>query len=424
MDISSGAILIGASDADGNDTRCGAAYVFRRDGVNWSQQAKLQATDGGRYDYFANRVGLSDCTAIIGAYGDDEGSPGGDWRSGSAYIFGVVCDTDNDGIVDSNDNCPYTANPDQADSDSDGIGNVCDNCPDVCNPDQVDSEGFVTTESDSFEGYDVDDTYWTLTYEDKVHTSGDKAPVPDGNCSLKLWCVAGYMGRISRDYGGNHTGTIKIWYWVPKGTAWIQIFPVNGDFSNNYAAYWGAVSTGYWVYREGGSTNYVSAVPLPATARWVQYKMTADGNSTKIWVDNQDGVGFQLINEWENIDYITRFQLGHTWCDQSGQYWDLYENDFELVEVPTPDGAGDICDNCPDDYNPTQEDSDTDGIGDTCECNAANIDGIDPVNFEDFAKLALDWLSSGPGLPGDTNRDRNVDNWDLAQVAQHWLETC
>jgi hypothetical protein len=138
------------------------------------------------------------------------------------------------------------------------------------------------------------------------------------------------MGQISRDFGNNYAGTIKIWYWVPKGQDRIQILSINGDFYNNYAAYWSNVSSTHWVYREGGAANYISSVPLPETARWVQYKMTADGTSTKIWIDNQDGNGFQLINEWEDIDYITFFKLGHTWCDQSAQYWDLYENDFEL----------------------------------------------------------------------------------------------
>lgn len=38
-------------------------------------------------------------------------------------------DTDGDGIPDSSDNCPTTANPDQADSDGDGIGDACDPCP-------------------------------------------------------------------------------------------------------------------------------------------------------------------------------------------------------------------------------------------------------------------------------------------------------
>ena len=37
-----------------------------------------------------------------------------------------ILDTDNDGIEESIDNCPLTANPDQADADGDGIGNLCD----------------------------------------------------------------------------------------------------------------------------------------------------------------------------------------------------------------------------------------------------------------------------------------------------------
>lgn len=47
-------------------------------------------------------------------------------------------DYDNDGIGNNTDNCPCTANPDQADADSDGIGNMCDNCPQKANPMQED----------------------------------------------------------------------------------------------------------------------------------------------------------------------------------------------------------------------------------------------------------------------------------------------
>lgn len=38
-------------------------------------------------------------------------------------------DTDLDGIIDVEDNCPTVPNPDQADPDNDNIGDVCDSCP-------------------------------------------------------------------------------------------------------------------------------------------------------------------------------------------------------------------------------------------------------------------------------------------------------
>ena len=49
-------------------------------------------------------------------------------------------DSDNDGTVNSSDNCPYVPNPDQADTDGDSIGDACDNCPTVANPDQADAD--------------------------------------------------------------------------------------------------------------------------------------------------------------------------------------------------------------------------------------------------------------------------------------------
>jgi len=65
-----------------------------------------------------------------------------------------LLDSDNDGVVDVEDNCPTEPNPDQTDTDLDGVGDLCDpdddndqipddedNCPKVWNPGQEDEDG-------------------------------------------------------------------------------------------------------------------------------------------------------------------------------------------------------------------------------------------------------------------------------------------
>jgi len=59
-----------------------------------------------------------------------------------------------------------------------------------------------------------------------------------------------------------------------------------------------------------------------------------------------------------------------------------------------------------------------------CECNSANLDGINPVNLKDFAILAGDWQLTGPELVGDINRDLIVNFKDLFQIVRYWLSEC
>jgi hypothetical protein len=78
--------LIGAPSDDDKGVDSGSVYVFTRTGTNWTQQAKLLASDGVNYDQFGISVSLDGDTALIGAVDLD-------WYSyyatgpGSAYVF-------------------------------------------------------------------------------------------------------------------------------------------------------------------------------------------------------------------------------------------------------------------------------------------------------------------------------------------------
>ena len=100
--ISGGTAVIGAYWDDDKGTTSGSAYVFRYGGSSWVQEAKLLASDGAAGDSFGGSVGISGSTAVIAAfYDDDKGA-----NSGSAYVFDVNCtgaDLDADGDVDLTD---------------------------------------------------------------------------------------------------------------------------------------------------------------------------------------------------------------------------------------------------------------------------------------------------------------------------------
>ena len=50
-------------------------------------------------------------------------------NQGRKIIVKIDEDTDGDGLLDSQDNCIFVANSNQADLDRDGIGDVCDKRP-------------------------------------------------------------------------------------------------------------------------------------------------------------------------------------------------------------------------------------------------------------------------------------------------------
>jgi hypothetical protein len=76
--------VVGASPDDDNGPYSGSAYAFRFDGSDWVEEAKLLASDGEAFDWFGASVSVMGDVAVVGAFSDDER---GRRSVGSAYIF-------------------------------------------------------------------------------------------------------------------------------------------------------------------------------------------------------------------------------------------------------------------------------------------------------------------------------------------------
>ena len=83
--VSGDTAVVGATRDNHNGIiDAGAAYVFVRSGTTWSQQFKVTAADGQAFDNFGCAVALSGDTLVVGSYLDD--NPGGN-DAGAAYVF-------------------------------------------------------------------------------------------------------------------------------------------------------------------------------------------------------------------------------------------------------------------------------------------------------------------------------------------------
>lgn len=98
--ISGDTVVAGAIWAEGTNSNtvvsnCGAAYIFVREGTNWTEQARLQASSPENGDHFGVSVATAGHMLVVGANTEDSAATGvnGDESSnrardsGAAYIF-------------------------------------------------------------------------------------------------------------------------------------------------------------------------------------------------------------------------------------------------------------------------------------------------------------------------------------------------
>ena len=84
--VNGSTVVVGAGwRTVGSNNSQGAVYVFVESGGTWSQQAELTAPDGGAYNYFGRSVALSGSTIVVGAPGYP--TTGSNVAQGAAYVF-------------------------------------------------------------------------------------------------------------------------------------------------------------------------------------------------------------------------------------------------------------------------------------------------------------------------------------------------
>ncbi len=81
--LSGNIALIGAPRDDDAGESSGSAYLFQRVGSEWSELAKLTASDAAEGDQFGSSVAIDGDVALIAAEGDDERGA----YAGSVYVF-------------------------------------------------------------------------------------------------------------------------------------------------------------------------------------------------------------------------------------------------------------------------------------------------------------------------------------------------
>lgn len=348
-------------------------------------------------------------------------------------------DSDNDGVGDLCDNCPTDVNPNQADADSDNIGDLCDNCPTVPNPGQEDAdEDGVGDACDA----DIDD--------DGIPNGSDNCPYTD-NPLQEDSDGDGYGDACDKD---------SVWLYITEGEDTTGImdsaFVVQIMVSSEDTIVGGTMSFTWADGNDGWNLDTVIFGPI--IEQWNVHEYTdpegPDGSDANSWVAI-GGVVFPgdpvMVPDTVHLWAEMHFQL------QSGAAWDVGSvmtidssfvppaNHFMLVHpgaaqvtpgIPEPitvfpadtdlDGVADVNDNCPDDYNPGQEDSNGDGTGDACPgcCElAGDINNTSQVDIADLVFLVDYMFTGGPAPPcqdqADVDDSGGIDISDLVYIVDY-----
>ncbi|MEZ4433122.1 MAG: thrombospondin type 3 repeat-containing protein [bacterium] len=216
--------------------------------------------------------------------------------------YGDACDEDDDGdgVRDWRDNCPGTANPDQAeatcagDLDGDGIADAADNCPYVKNPDQA----IAPCES----------AFQTLTYS---RSTSDLALSEGG----VIASTAG--GALALD---TDLGTARLTN--ADGLAGNRLFGVDVDRDNRWFF---TTDRGLSVVRPDGFVFNLHADDgdggPQGELREVAAEVEPEGPGATIWVSSSAGLNRLDDAGWSLVEGLPAGEVRGLWLDDLGRLW-------------------------------------------------------------------------------------------------------